>query len=303
MHCNKCGSKETETLKCSNCKQNASIKCKACGNQYCSDKYCEIVALHDKRKQLSRIAIVLFALILCTVPSTMAVMSGTVRKVTGQPEPAQQPPPPANPQPPASSPATPTAAVPPAPGGATPTAQQATAPVPPAPPLPTAAPVPGGPPPAPPAAVPAPPPATVPPPPAVAAAGPLTVDQQWASLASLIESSIGTPYRKECSSPKEGGVDAPGYIQWILGQSGHPEVTRDYGVLSKVGVAVDGTDYKPGDILLFSIKKDGNVNFAGLYWKEKKFVYPFPKNQQVIEGDFTNDFFKQRYVGARRVVK
>lgn len=299
MHCNKCGSKDTETVKCGNCKQNSSIKCKACGNQFCSDKYCEIVALHEKRKQLSRIAIILFALILCTVPSTFAVMTGSVRKAAGIPEtPAPTPEPPktpAPPAPPAAAAATPTA--PPVASAATPAtpppAPPASMPPPPAPTSAIAPPPSDAPLPAPPA-TPVPPPG---PPPA------LSVEQQQANLASLIEAGLGTPYRKEGSSPKDGGVDAPGFVQWIYGQAGHPEITRDYGVLSKAGEEVKGTDYKPGDILLFSIKKDGNISFAGLYWKDGKFVYPFPKEQRVVEGDPGDAFFKPRFVGARRVVK
>ncbi|MBI4869951.1 MAG: hypothetical protein HY814_00100 [Candidatus Riflebacteria bacterium] len=68
MHCTKCNSKETEAGTCPGCKQNSLVKCKSCGNQFCSDRYCEVIALHAKRTQLSRIAIVLFVLILCTVP-------------------------------------------------------------------------------------------------------------------------------------------------------------------------------------------------------------------------------------------
>ena len=123
-------------------------------------------------------------------------------------------------------------------------------------------------------------------------------EEQWSALDRAIQAGLGTPYKKEGSSAQDGGVDAPGYIQWIYSMVGHPEITRDYGVISKAGTAVQGTDYKPGDILLYSIKKDGNVTFAGLYWKDGKMSYPFPKDHKVIEGEIGSSFFAERFVGA-----
>jgi cell wall-associated NlpC family hydrolase len=341
MHCNKCGSQDTETGKCANCKQNSSVKCKACGHLFCSDRYCEIVALHAKRKQLTRIAILLFGLILCTVPSTWAVITGAAKNaaVGEQPPPAgeqpqaqaTQPGEPATPpttapegQPPQPPPPEGQAATPPPPeqpaGGEPPqpgapepppagTPEQQAAvppPSPPAPPPPAGLPTPPG--------LPAPPgapadQATVPPPPGPEQpftgqpAPDLPPEQARQRVQEAIQASIGMPYKKDGSGPEEGGVDAPGYIQFLFRQLGHGELPRDYTALKDVGSEVAPGSYAAGDILLFSIKKDGNVSFAGVYWQEGKFAYPFPKEKKVITGDVNGSFFKDRLVGARRVLQ
>ncbi len=323
MHCNKCGSQDTETGKCANCKQNSSVKCKACGHQFCSDRYCEIVALHAKRKQLTRIAILLFGLILCTVPSTWAVISGAAKNAAGNQPPADGQPQPQTQAPQPGTPATPPSTAPadqsqpPAqPGGEPPqTAQAGT------PPEPAVVPPPSPPAPPPPAGLPTPPglpappgapagDAAVPPPPPgpeqpftgqPAAAVP--PEQARQHLREAIQASIGMPYKKDGSGPEEGGVDAPGYIQFLYRQLGHPEIPRDYAAMKGISGEATAGSYEPGDILLFSIKKDGNVSFAGVYWQDGKFAYPFPKEKKVITGDVNGSFFKDRLIGARRVLQ
>lgn len=122
-------------------------------------------------------------------------------------------------------------------------------------------------------------------------------------MQDAIQASIGMPYKKDGSGPEEGGVDAPGYIQFLYRQLGHGEIPRDYDAMKGVGSDAPKDSYEPGDILLFSIKKDGNVTFAGVYWKDGKFAYPFPKEKKVITGEVTGSFFKDRLIGARRVVQ
>ncbi len=300
MHCNKCGSKETETVKCGNCQQSSSVKCKSCGHEFCSDRYCEVIALHSKRKRLTRVAIIMFLAILCTVPSTLSVMTGGIQTIAGK-----EPPPPAarpdwgkdTPPPPPEEPP---------PGGEAPEEQplppgteQADADTPPAPPEEG--------PPAPPDSPPPPPmPGELPPEPGPSAEEDrMTMEEQYEFLSNRLRASIGMQYKKGGTSPESGGVDAPGFVRWLFSANelGLDPIENDYSAIASAGEPVQGQDFKPGDILLFSIKKDGKTSFVGIYWKDGEFVYPFPRKKEVISGKLSVSFFQQRLLGARRLVK
>jgi hypothetical protein len=57
-----------------------------------------------------------------------------------------------------------------------------------------------------------------------------------------------------------------------------------------------------GDILLYSIKRNGRVTFASVYWKDDIHVFAYPKRGEVVAEKCTTKFFLDRLVQVRRVV-
>lgn len=68
MHCEKCGSADTEVTKCGKCGQKSLIRCHNCGNQVCADKYCEVISIKRKIKILTYFAMGLVLLIFLILP-------------------------------------------------------------------------------------------------------------------------------------------------------------------------------------------------------------------------------------------
>lgn len=71
MHCEKCGSADTEIIKCSKCSQKSRVHCKNCKYSDCTDKYCEVISIKSKIRLLSTIAGVLAVLLLVLGPTIL----------------------------------------------------------------------------------------------------------------------------------------------------------------------------------------------------------------------------------------
>src|SRR5688572_14755406 len=68
MHCEKCGSADTEVIKCAKCGQKSRIKCANCAFSNCTDKYCEVISIKSKIKVLTYFAIILIVLMVLILP-------------------------------------------------------------------------------------------------------------------------------------------------------------------------------------------------------------------------------------------
>jgi cell wall-associated NlpC family hydrolase len=107
----------------------------------------------------------------------------------------------------------------------------------------------------------------------------------------------GVPYRDGGSEPS--GSDCSGFVQWVfarVGQALPREVREQY----KVGKKVDRDEIKPGDLVFFQTVSRG-ASHVGIALDGERFVHA-PSSRGVVRVErYTSDYWKKRYVGARRV--
>jgi cell wall-associated NlpC family hydrolase len=107
----------------------------------------------------------------------------------------------------------------------------------------------------------------------------------------------GVPYRNGGSDPS--GFDCSGFVQWVFAQQGHAH-PRDVRDQYQRGEPVDRQDIRPGDLVFFETVSRG-ASHVGIALGEDQFVHAPSSNGVVRVERYTVDYWKKRYVGARRV--
>lgn len=139
-----------------------------------------------------------------------------------------------------------------------------------------------------------PPPGGVPP----AAAAPAAAATPATQL--LLETALayrGVPYRNGGSDPS--GFDCSGFVQWVFAQHGRrlPREVRDQ---YQIGNTINLDDVQPGDLVFFETVSRG-ASHVGIALGGDQFVHA-PSSRGVVRIEsYTTDYWKRRYVGARRV--
>jgi cell wall-associated NlpC family hydrolase len=107
----------------------------------------------------------------------------------------------------------------------------------------------------------------------------------------------GVPYRNGGSDPT--GFDCSGFVQWVFAQQGRAlprEVREQY----QIGKQVDRNDVQPGDLVFFETVSRG-ASHVGIALGNDQFVHA-PSSRGVVRTEsYSIDYWKQRYVGARRL--
>lgn len=123
---------------------------------------------------------------------------------------------------------------------------------------------------------------------------------QPASTSVLIARALmyrGVPYRNGGSDPS--GFDCSGFVQWVFAQEGIAlprEVREQY----QLGRNVDRRDVRPGDLVFFETVSHG-ASHVGIALGNDQFVHA-PSSRGVVRVEtYTSDYWKKRYVGARRL--
>jgi peptidoglycan DL-endopeptidase CwlO len=107
----------------------------------------------------------------------------------------------------------------------------------------------------------------------------------------------GVPYRNGGSDP--GGFDCSGFVQWVFAQQGRamPREVRDQ---YRVGKSIDRGEVQPGDLVFFETVSPG-ASHVGIALGNDQFVHA-PSSRGVVRVEsYTVDYWKQRYIGARRL--
>jgi cell wall-associated NlpC family hydrolase len=107
----------------------------------------------------------------------------------------------------------------------------------------------------------------------------------------------GVPYRNGGSDPT--GFDCSGFVQWVFAQDGRalPREVRDQ---YQIGRHIDRDDVQPGDLVFFETVSRG-ASHVGIALGNDQFVHA-PSSRGVVRVEsYTIDYWKQRYVGARRL--
>jgi peptidoglycan DL-endopeptidase CwlO len=107
----------------------------------------------------------------------------------------------------------------------------------------------------------------------------------------------GVPYRNGGSDPS--GFDCSGFVQWVYAQQGLalPREVRDQ---YQFGSKIDRDEVQPGDLVFFETVSRG-ASHVGIALGNDQFVHA-PSSRGVVRVEsYTIDYWKQRYVGARRL--
>jgi cell wall-associated NlpC family hydrolase len=95
------------------------------------------------------------------------------------------------------------------------------------------------------------------------------------------------------------GFDCSGFIQYVFAKNGVtlPRVSRDQ---YKTGSSVSFSNLKAGDLVFFSLAKNGIVDHAGIYVGNGQFINASSSKGVTIYTLGT--YWKSAYVGAKRVL-
>src|SRR6476469_3935685 len=116
----------------------------------------------------------------------------------------------------------------------------------------------------------------------------------------LLETALsyrGSPYRNGGSDPT--GFDCSGFVQWVFAQHGVrlPRAVEDQ---YQLGSAIDRDAVQPGDLVFFETVSHG-ASHVGIALGGNQFVHA-PSSRGVVRVEsYTIAYWKQRFVGARRV--
>jgi cell wall-associated NlpC family hydrolase len=118
------------------------------------------------------------------------------------------------------------------------------------------------------------------------------------AVLSLAMSLRGTPYLNGGSDPS--GFDCSGFVQWVFSQQGLAlprEVRQQY----RAGEEIESDEVRPGDLVFFETVSSG-ASHVGIALGAGEFVHAPSSNGVVRIERYTDGYWADRWVGARRVV-
>lgn len=113
----------------------------------------------------------------------------------------------------------------------------------------------------------------------------------------LAEEFIGTPYRSGGTTPD--GVDCSGLTFTVYRRVG-VKLPRTSDEQARAGSHIDRGDLRPGDLVFFG--SGSNVTHVGIYADEGEFIHASTRARSVRYDRLDNKYFRNRYIGARRVL-
>jgi cell wall-associated NlpC family hydrolase len=133
--------------------------------------------------------------------------------------------------------------------------------------------------------------------PAIPATAAPTLEPLASPLIATALSYRGVPYRNGGSDPT--GFDCSGFVQWVFAQQGRVlprEVREQY----RLGTKIDRDEIRPGDLVFFETVSQG-ASHVGIALGGDEFVHAPSSNGVVRVERYSIDYWKKRYVGARRL--
>jgi probable lipoprotein NlpC len=124
--------------------------------------------------------------------------------------------------------------------------------------------------------------------------------QQHATVEEIAAGWIGTPYRAGGTSKR--GTDCSGFVHAVMAEDFGIELPRRSRDQARMGVAVDRSDLRPGDLLFFDLRKGRHgIDHVALYTGDGRFVHASPR-RGVAYDRLDQPVYRRSYRGARRVI-
>lgn len=109
----------------------------------------------------------------------------------------------------------------------------------------------------------------------------------------------GVPYQFGGTTPK--GFDCSGYLRYVFQQALDMDLPRSADEQYLIGKSINYSKLAPGDLVFFETYTKG-VSHSGIYVGKGKFISA-TSSKGVIEADLTKGYWREHYVGAKRVLK
>lgn len=129
--------------------------------------------------------------------------------------------------------------------------------------------------------------------------------QEYGSDGSMNEVALyamslaDTPYRYGGNSV-ENGFDCSGFVQHVYLNTVGMRLPRTSGEMSRVGMNLEATQLRPGDLVFFNTRKKP-FSHVGIYVGENRFVHSPSNGRSITVTSMSEDYWRNRYNGARRV--
>lgn len=127
-----------------------------------------------------------------------------------------------------------------------------------------------------------------------------TVQQKIDKAVSLSKSLIGTPYAYGGTSPSTG-FDCSGLTFYVFGQVGYT-LNRISTNQATQGLYVSNSNKKAGDLVFFSINRNGKVDHVGIYIGNGQMIHSPKPGDSVKAVNIEVGYWQQRYVTTRRII-
>ncbi|KWW15450.1 hydrolase Nlp/P60 [Peribacillus simplex] len=119
-------------------------------------------------------------------------------------------------------------------------------------------------------------------------------------VAALAKKHVGSSYKYGGTTPK--GFDASGLTQYVYKNAATElKIPRTSVDQYKTGKAIQQKDLKTGDLVFYATGKKGQVSFVGIYYGNGTFIGATSKG--VKEVKMIDKYWKEKYIGAKRVIK
>ncbi|HET6465553.1 MAG TPA: C40 family peptidase [Nitrospiria bacterium] len=109
---------------------------------------------------------------------------------------------------------------------------------------------------------------------------------------------LGTPYRFGGTTPK--GFDCSGFVGYVFQQAVHLSLPRETHEMVLAGKPVSVKELEPADLVYFKIDNQKPLH-VGIYIGDGKFIHAPSTRGRVNVQHLDRDFWRDRYLGARRL--
>lgn len=113
-------------------------------------------------------------------------------------------------------------------------------------------------------------------------------------------SLIGVKYKYGGSSA-DAGFDCSGFVRHVFAESAGIELPRNSYAMGKLGESVAKDDLRPGDLVFYNTLRR-SFSHVGVYLGEGRFVHAPSRGKSVEIVDMSDQYWKQRFNGARRLI-
>jgi hypothetical protein len=112
---------------------------------------------------------------------------------------------------------------------------------------------------------------------------------------------VGIGYRRGGTHP-DRGFDCSGFVQAVFREALGELLPRTVREQSKVGLRVDKSELKPGDLVFFNTMRRA-FSHVGIYLGDNRFMHAPRSGGEIRVEDMNQSYWVKRYNGARRIVE
>lgn len=120
-----------------------------------------------------------------------------------------------------------------------------------------------------------------------------------ATIINTAQKYMGVPYVWGGQTPS--GFDCSGFTQYVMKENGI-SIPRTAAEQFAAGKAIDKAKLQVGDLVFFTTYKAG-ASHVGFYMGNGKFIHASSAAEQVSISSLDEEYYTQRYIGARRYTR